>query len=245
MGVQKLLPEVQAMALRETLHPVPYPGFLFGRGQNFGAAWFRNREERKKYEVVGFLSEQTDRAGSKKIQIRGQLLAQCRRWDRASCPPQQKILVPPGLYAKNTAKNTTSLAFIAYRDAHFSLQPPGITAARKGIVDSLLAGSIPLLFTHLHGNLTGDHVSSLDQGNLWPWHWPWQPASSLTLEPTTDLRSLLAVPPDQRRLMRDVIRRYGADLAWPYVDDDDHQENGGPRALAITLHHLAGIAGRT
>lgn len=43
-------------------------------------------------------------------------------------------------------------------DATFCLQPEGDTPSRKGIVDALLLGCIPVLFTRR-------------QLRLWPWHW--------------------------------------------------------------------------
>ena len=43
-------------------------------------------------------------------------------------------------------------------EATFCLQPPGDTPSRKGIVDSVLLGCIPVLFEE-------------KQLGLWPWHW--------------------------------------------------------------------------
>ena len=58
----------------------------------------------------------------------------------------------------SSSEESMQAALEMYWRATFCLQPGGDTVARKGIVDALLMGCIPVLFHH-------------GQRLMWPWHW--------------------------------------------------------------------------
>lgn len=78
------------------------------------------------------------------LHLRQRLLESCRAQPkRCKCPP-------PASGSERTV--------LLYWDSKFCLQPGGDTLTRKGIVDAVLLGCIPVLF----------HEGQLAQ---WPWHW--------------------------------------------------------------------------
>ena len=89
-----------------------------------------------------------------------------------------------------------------YASATFCLQPPGDAISRKGVVDALLLGCIPVL---LHAG----------QGAQWPWHWgAWQANASVTLDSVDVLHGrdpidlLRRIPtPLVRRMQRTIASR--------------------------------------
>eukprot|EP00966_Prymnesium_polylepis_P217017 5022935-Prymnesium_polylepis.1 len=91
----------------------------------------------------------------------------------------------------------------AYNTSTFCLQPPGDTPTRKGVVDSLLLGCIPVLFDPL-------------QREQWPWHWgSWAPNASVLLNGTVAssgrldvFDALRAIPAARVRAMQEAIRAH-------------------------------------
>ena len=90
--------------------------------------------------------------------LRERLLKQCH-----AAGPERCRLRPPN------AKQPEATAQL-YWEATFCLQPGGDSISRKGIVDALLLGCIPVLF----------HTGQLAQ---WPWHWgAWVRSASVLLK---------------------------------------------------------------
>ena len=234
------------------MHPVPYQAFLpWDDRKRWGDAWFGSRKPRER-EVSTFFR---DYAGKESTGVRTEFAKACATWP--GC-----VNVLDGLAAVNYSEGKIEVPMhllyfeAAYRGSVFSLQPPGHSAARKGVVDSLLAGAIPVLFAALEtralisstGHDGPDFISSKDQSNLWPWHWPAQGASAILLEQhqIADLESVLkSVDPEQRHLMRKVIAHQAAGLAWPTnPQQHDHPRDKlddrarAPNAIDLLMHHL-------
>jgi len=98
--------------------------------------------------------------------------------------------------------------FAAYSNATFCLQPPGDAISRKGVVDALLLGCIPVFF----------HP---DQARQWPWHFSWASEASVTLplgDAAKAIRRLASVPIGQVRRMQQAIRRHAGTLAYRLTD---------------------------
>jgi len=103
----------------------------------------------------------------------------------------------------------------AYQEAEFCLQPAGDTCERKGILDALLLGCIPVLF----------HPC---QQHLWPLHWGgWTNTSSVLVNGTaiaagdSDIKELLeAIPEETRKAMRASIADNGHRLQYAQEDPE-------------------------
>ena len=91
------------------------------------------------------------------MDVRRALRAQCE----AAGTPRCKMIDLRGFYVLHGGASRYHMmreTLTAYRQASFALQPAGDDPARKGIIDSLTSGCVPVLF----------HP---DQSALWPEHW--------------------------------------------------------------------------
>ena len=139
-----------------------------------------------------------------------------------------------------------------YRRATFSLQPPGDDPARKGIIDSLTCGCIPVLF----------HPA---QRRLWPYHWgAWANASSVLIHTaaggeteagstpharpharsydprqprhTDVLAALAAIPQEEVRRMQAAIAANAHRLVYGF--GDEFERMGKEDAMGVLLRLL-------
>jgi len=119
----------------------------------------------------------------------------------------------------------------AYQTAEFCLQPIGDSCERKGILDSLLLGCIPVIFDEC-------------QKHVWSLHWDsrWHNESMVFIDGSSylggevDLKAKLAdIPLDQREAMRTNIRHHGHRLQYALEDPVDGQDD----ALTIALKALS------
>ena len=259
-NMQVLLPEAQCPYARGhgRLRPVPYPSrslgqlltkFGYQHDVTLGSYLFAVKRPRpiraalavKAGALGGPLKAKT------RLPFRSILQAQCQASNDCNDVPFTSLEMNP---------NRMADARFAYANATFCIQPPGYSAARKGIVDSLVLGCIPVLFRNdsllqNHHPMSLDHLAPknlrrraivfdpLDQSDLWPWHWPFQSASAVTLQISDvekiGLLNLLAdIPDDQIVLARKVIAHYLPYFLW------DHQvDTLNPLALRVALRHLA------
>ena len=152
--------------------------------------------------------------------------AQCRAWPACDAAPRPAF------------QNRSSRYVETYLDADFCVNPPGASAGRRGIVDALVAGCVPVLFHHEPDEGT---VWPWNQRDMWPWQWPWQRAASLEVTmddlKTRGLRRILDdVPDDQLALMRRVIRENVKSLFWPLEGRSKPEDS--PTGLDLAMHHL-------
>ena len=111
--------------------------------------------------------------------------------------------------APESAERTAAI----YRGATFCLHPGGDTLTRKGILDSLLLGCIPVLF----------HVGQAEQ---WRWHWgSWVHSATISLNQSAvrhgDLdvvRYLAALPRSRIQALRAALVRHAHRMHYAAVD---------------------------
>lgn len=88
---------------------------------------------------------------------------------------------------------STLQTFELYSTSEFCMHPPGDSMVRKGIVDSLLVGCIPVLFEE-------------KQVGIWPWHWgDWKSSSLVFLHKDSQydpVEALSQIPLETRNKMR-------------------------------------------
>ena len=265
-NVHKLRLEAQDPFVRicGKVAPIPYAGFLsWTQRPSFGRAWFGAMEQPKRHKAAALFSVDDPR----KDPTRQLMLDACKRW--SGCVDVDKVALDSDEAGETfTGRNLSHVDFEAtYRDALFSLQPPGLSAGRKGIVDSILAGSIPVLIKEEDSEITRHRslrdvnktkkTASLtlyfrDQRDLWPWHWPAQGASSIIL--TRDdidvpgrLEAILnSVDDEQLHLMHAVLRVTAPGLAWPLhtpiaPSAPSSESSSSRNALDLTMHHLGTV----
>jgi len=225
------------------IHPAPYYSYLTW-GQHSSTGWFRTAAERNpRQNVAAILAKVNDVDKGREdsnMSVRGEWINQCSQW--AMC--------------KNESKSLGDAAPWIYYNTTFCLNPPGVKAMRKGIIDALLAGCVPVLVRH---DIThSGKVYRWSQKDLLPWHWPAQEATSISLRREDVLHEglealLTKVDQEQIQLMQQVIAATAENLLWPFVPDapDVHSQAsaagysnrkgdlGTPRnALTVSLQHL-------
>lgn len=114
--------------------------------------------------------------------------------------------------------------YLSYYQSTFCLQPPGDAITRRGVVDSLLLGCIPVLF----------HPGQLD---MWPWHFGWGRNASILI-PTSrygeTMRILKAVGPQEVERIRSSIRENAHKLVYRFHGDGEANDD----AVSILLTAL-------
>lgn len=231
-GMHRLVLESQYNVNRRChkIHPVPYQGFLpWANRRDWGAAWFGSTRTRPRTAAAYFtVADESGKLPNKDASgTRSAFARACADW--AACDLRGGEY---NWYAEG------------YRNTTFTLQPPGHSAVRKGIVDSLLAGAIPVLAA---ADAARSRVSAKDQRDVWPWHWPAQGATSIVLDATqlADIPGALdQVDDEQIDLMRRVIAAVAPSLAYPIaaqaedLGDAAPPEERSPNALELLLHGL-------
>ena len=156
-----------------TVFSIPYPS-LFHLTSSSSAdvlPWTRNATRTRKFLAAGVFavshstSQHNERhKGQTSVlgRLRSQLGASCiRHAERcrfiALSSPSGKNNVSRERHFRSPGELARAVSAM-YADATFCLQPMGDRFVRKGIIDSLIVGCIPVLF----------HASQLRQ---WPWHW--------------------------------------------------------------------------
>ncbi|KAJ8610585.1 hypothetical protein CTAYLR_007146 [Chrysophaeum taylorii] len=226
-------------------HPVPYASFLFWSDRvDWGRAWWQRKTQSPKPAplIAAFFNE-----GETKDHVRTLLKHQCKDEPDACYMPPANV---HGHFNRSGLED-------AYRGATFSLQPPGVTAARKGIVDSILAGAVPVLLRGADNRDNDDDFAAHDQRDMWPWNWPGQGASCIAVtEADVKHRGVVSllrkVDSDQLALMRAVLRRTAPGMAWPLDTwlapsqvSNATTPRRRPNALELAMHHLGAVAKRS
>ena len=102
---------------------------------------------------------------------------------------------------KNRIGESMQAALQMYWRSTFCLQPGGDSVARKGILDALLMGCIPVLFH------TGQRL-------MWPWHWgSWVEEATVLIQDTKVITGEVDVVAELQAIPRARIERMQATLA--------------------------------
>lgn len=133
------------------------------------------------------------------LQLRERLISQCKAASAAHC----QYSLP---------KSAAATARI-YWDSTFCLQPGGDSISRKGMVDSLLLGCIPVLFHE-------------GQKHQWPWHWgSWVRDATVTLNQSLvrsreldAIQYLAKMPTAKVHALQVAIRKHAHRLHYAAID---------------------------
>ena len=114
---------------------VPYPSWFHfhSKGDSIDFPWKHSSSMKEREWLVVFIGTNNTFYHSS---LRNQLLSQCQH-HRDVCSARS---------FERRHLSTVELDFELYKQAVFSLQPPGDTLTRKGVFDALLFGSIPVVF---------------------------------------------------------------------------------------------------
>jgi len=131
------------------------------------------------------------------------------------------------MYESSSSKRTFDIdrVFSLYSGSEFCFQPPGDSFTRKGIVDSLLVGCIPVLFEP-------------EQVAIWPWHWnSWRSTSMVFIHQNAHadpVAELLKIPLKKRDEMRASIAKNAH--VMQYAKDQGPADQ--PDAFDIIAQHV-------
>jgi hypothetical protein len=140
------------------------------------------------------------------LHLRLRLLASCR------AQPSRCSAVPVNMNVTDKVQGGEETALL-YWQSTFCLQPGGDTVSRKGIVDAILLGCVPVLF----------HTGQLAQ---WPWHWGEWVSSATVLLNESAVRAreidvvdtLAAIPPARIEQLRASLRAHAHRMQYSAVD---------------------------
>lgn len=221
----------EVVAARQHVIEVPYGGSVHGAD-----SWRASRE--KRWLAVAAFNSRGHRNYHRQMELRRALLTACAAAASGATAKAQpsacRIVDFQGRYTlANTDDprgNDMLLETIsAYRRATFSLQPAGDDPARKGIIDSVTSGCIPVLFYP-------------QQRQLWPLHWGDWVADATVLLPAGAvlngsldvLSELRAIPPSRVARMQEALRHHAHKLHYAFVGSSDATGD----ALEISLERL-------
>jgi len=205
-----------SMPWADNLHSIPYPSVLSGFDAARVAAWQASIAvpTQRPYLVSGVWGAHG--LGSS-MDIRTSMQRQCL------ASPECSFIDLNGMRGRTNTEDVMEVGLVST----FCLEPPGDTPSRKGMVDSIVAGCIPVLFSPL-------------QTKLWPWHiGDWRDVSVLASPTCADIVAFLSDIPHaevermQQNLVPVVRRLTYSPLGYP--DPDDALETTLRAVLAIAL----------
>ena len=239
----------QRLIATSRLHPVPYPSHL---ARAHGAP--RAGAMAPRATLVGMaMSSSSDEAHAKdgEVPARRMLVKWCHQRGEPDCVAADDWLR-------------------VNRQSVFCAEPPGVSAGRKGMVDALLSGCIPLtIATPSHSLSSRGVLYPWSQDDIWPWHWPAQRAASVSVSADEirehGLDRLRLIDEEQIALMQRMLALGAPMLVYPFSGASPAEAaimeaeaasrpprskppsppEGVPRipnALEVALHHLAVLA---
>ena len=217
----------EAAAERQHVLEVPYGGSVHS-----AAAWHAERQ--RPLLAVAAFNSRGHRNFHGQMELRRVLLAKCTA-ETSAC----RVVDFFGRYTLANTDDPQGNAMLrttlnAYRHATFSLQPAGDDPARKGLIDSVTCGCIPVLFHE-------------QQRMLWPHHWGGWVRDATVLLPSDAVRNgslnvleaLRAIPPRRVARMQQALRLNAHRLHYAFVGSRDAAGD----ALEISLAHLGAARG--
>ena len=200
---------------------IPFPSVVHASSADVAAAthwpWEKPRRQRRTLVAACFGHQAGLRtAGQAVPRLRARLAADC------AALPNECTNGTDSAYMAAVTASSLERTLRAYWDATFCLQPPGDDLMRKGIVDALLLGCIPVLF----------HPGQRMQ---WPWHFgSWVANATVLLEwrAIIDNRMdwaavLRAIPRDEVEAMRTTIAKNAHRMQYSAVDTASLRGSGG------------------
>jgi len=197
----------------ENLHSIPYPTVLSGMDAIDVQAWQDAVVASTRTMLASGMWGMHGLAST--IEMRRVLTKQCQHSSRCSFKD----------LAYDPETGNTEAVMQEMLQSTFCLQPTGDSISRKGLVDSIVAGCIPVLFNPL-------------QAKLWPWHiGPWEDvAVVMEVVPGDVMGALAQVPAQELARLRGNMARLLERLVY--------SPPGAPRpndAMDVTLRGLLGL----
>lgn len=160
--------------------------------------WADTRSQRRHLVAAHFGTEHKPVLPKPTLQLRQRLISQCK--------------AQPSRCSYSLPRSPERTALLHW-ESTFCLQPGGDTITRKGIVDALLLGCIPVLF---HGG----------QAAQWGWHWgAWVKSATITLNQSAVrhgalnvIDHLASLPSSKVHSLRQTIRRHAHRMHYAAVD---------------------------
>lgn len=187
--------EADRLAASQRIIEVPYGGSVHDP-----RSW--TRTDKRPLLAVASFNSRGHRNFHRQMDVRRTLLSQCR-----ARPERCRTVDLGGRYNLANTDDPQGHKMLlrvlaSYRESVFSLQPAGDDPARKGIIDSITCGCIPVVFYE-------------QQQQLWPWHWrAWSTESSVLLPheavlngSLNVLEALAAIPQQRVARMQAAIER--------------------------------------
>jgi len=215
-------------------YSIPYPSLASGLTMNQIKKLMhvvQTRHSSRKYRVAAFFGPH-----GMKANLRKTLMLQCA--NASDCLSTPITLADQDVNTETLGKPkiTSDQIAQAYLSSTFCLQPPGDSPSRKGLVDSIVLGCIPVTFDSL-------------QTRLWPWHIPeWNDvAIHLPVDKwlVDTMRILRSIPEDRIKIMRENLAKVTWALAHVHHEsdaDDDVAEGLNESqhwdAFEVALSHL-------
>lgn len=204
----------------ENTHSIPYPGFGSGMELAMTQKLEKLREPSRKRPVLvmgafGIHGDPKEHSKS----LRTSLSTECKTYGPKICSGViLKVVQAPG-HALGLSDETFTGLVTAMLESRFCFQPTGDTPSRKGIVDSILLGCIPVLF-------------SANQTRLWRWNLPDLASISVVLDVTKGdfIQQLQAIDEHVVTQLRHRLAQAAKSLAY-------EQEEGTGDAVEAALYH--------
>lgn len=218
---------------------IPFPSLVHLTPHAQGLPW-ASRHERHILVSGSFSNTTGERTEERSIpQLRTALREMCKA--AAQTSPTACVFLDMDadrFYRGSSGEDTYRRLARTYYASTFCLQPPGDDIGRKGIVDALLLGCIPVLF---HSG----------QSRLWPWHWgrwvrnasytfPYDAVVNRRVSPIEALRKL---PSERVAVLQETIRANAHRLQYSAVDTRALGSlSPGPDAFDIAITSAARLA---
>jgi len=215
-------------AVGENTHSIPYPGFGSGLNPDMTQTLWQLREPNRNRPILamGAFGIHGDHKEHSKS-LREMLAVECKAHGPPICSGVVLTVVQKPGHKFALSDHTFKELVTTMLKSRFCFQPTGDTPSRKGIVDSILLGCIPVLF-------------STNQTRLWSWNIPDLSSISVLLDiaqgsPIDQLKKLDAARVTQ---LRQGVAKTAKHLAYTI------QEGTGDAVEAALLHawiHSGGI----
>ena len=201
----KHLPWPGYRAVPSLYHSIPFSSAVHLDSNARGVPWAHVRGQRRPVLVGAAFG--LDHGAKDAVKLRRALHRSCMA-HAALC----EFKLPEGMHAEIGQQRLLTIYNLYWR-ATFCLMPPGDAISRKGTVDSLLLGCIPVHFYEA-------------QLKLWPWHWGgWHVNATVLLDAGAVLAGkldvtahLAGIAAAQVATLRDTIEAHGQVLQYSAVE---------------------------
>lgn len=203
------------------LHSVPYPGM----NSALSGVQVDDSHTERPYLVSAVWSVHKY-VPTEGRDVRRRLTKQCAGDDRCLHVDLHGLEDPAeGTLSEADTEARSKAVVFAMLNSTFCFETTGDTTSRKGMVDAIVLGCIPVLFSPL-------------QQQLWPWHVDdWQSVSVLVSPDEEDVISrLAAIPESEVKRLRWNLQKLAPQLG--YAAPGSQAEGPGGDALAATLRGI-------